>query len=110
MRSPLPARIVSAFFVLPLACFVVSPAAQAQQADLVLRKGRIVTVSEDFEIVPALAVKDGHVIATGTDDRIASHVGPETQVIDLDGKMVLPGLIDSHVQPTGASRFEADHT
>ncbi|MBD3676121.1 MAG: amidohydrolase family protein [Planctomycetaceae bacterium] len=83
--------------------------AEEPPADLILHNGRIVTVDEDFTVVQALAVKNGKVVAVGADDEIQQWDGPSTKSIDLDGKMVLPGLIDSHVHPTGASMYEADH-
>jgi hypothetical protein len=78
-------------------------------ADVVLRDGKIVTVDAGFRLVQAMAISDGRVTAVGSDAEIALLIGPKTNVIDLQGKMVLPGLIDSHVHPTGASRYEADH-
>lgn len=82
---------------------------QAEIADLVLCNGKIVTVNENFRIVHAIAVIDGRIIAVGSNSAIKAYIGTNTKIIDLDGKMVLPGLIDSHTHPTGASRFEADH-
>ena len=78
-------------------------------ADLVLTGGRIVTVNPDFDVVEAMAVEDGRVKAVGSIDDIQQFVDPDTVVVELNGGMVLPGLIDSHVHPTGASRFESDH-
>ena len=68
--------------------------AQAQQpADLVLRNGRIVTVDQRFRIVDSLAIAGGRFVAVGE----APAIGPDTQVIDLGGRTVVPGLIDSHL-------------
>lgn len=78
-------------------------------ADVVLRNGNIVTVDSDFRVVQAMAISDGLITAVGSDAEVASLIDPTTQVIDLQGKMVLPGLIDSHVHPQGASQYEADH-
>ncbi len=84
-------------------------AVPAAAADVVLRSGRIVTVDEKFRVVEAMAVQDGRVVAVGSDAEITPRIEADTEVIDLDGRMVLPGLIDSHVHPTGASMYEADH-
>jgi predicted amidohydrolase YtcJ len=81
----------------------------AKPADLVLMNGRIVTVDEGFRVAKAMAVKDGRVIAVGMEGVADSWVVEGTKVVDLCGKMVLPGLIDSHVHPTGASLFESSH-
>ncbi len=86
-----------------------SPAARAQQADLILHGGKIVTVDAEFSVHPAMAVKDGRVLRVGERDAVLMTKGPRTKVIELDGKMVLPGLIDSHVHPSGASMHEFDH-
>jgi predicted amidohydrolase YtcJ len=66
-------------------------------ADLVLRGGKIVTVDRDFSIRAALAIKDGRFLAVGSDRDVRPLVGPATQVIDLAGRTVIPGLHDAHV-------------
>lgn len=88
---------------------LVSTVAVAQHADLVVRGGKIVTVDADFQIVDAMAIHSGRVVATGTAAEIESKIGPKTRVVELKGRMVLPGLIDSHVHPSSASTYEADH-
>ncbi|HIA63099.1 MAG TPA: amidohydrolase, partial [Planctomycetaceae bacterium] len=84
-------------------------AAEIQPADLILRSGKIVTVNRRFEIVEALAVRGDRIVAVGRDSKVLELTGPDTKVIDLDGKMVMPGLIDSHVHSTGAAVYEYDH-
>jgi predicted amidohydrolase YtcJ len=78
-------------------------------ADLVLLNGKIATVDEKFTIVEALAVKDGKILRVGTNREVLEIKGDETELVDLGGKMVLPGLMDSHTHPTSASMFEFDH-
>ena len=78
-------------------------------ADLVLLNGKIVTVNAEFDIVEAIAVRDGRIVAVGETDQIKPLIGEQTVQVDLANQMVLPGLIDSHTHPTGASMFEADH-
>ena len=78
-------------------------------ADLVLHGGKILTVDRGFSIVQALAVRDGRIVATGSDAQVLQLVGPNTQQIDLQGQTVLPGLIDSHVHAIDASLLEFDH-
>jgi predicted amidohydrolase YtcJ len=84
-------------------------AATDDQADLILHHGKIVTVDRDFSIRQALAVKGDKLIRVGTDEEVDKTRGPDTKLIDLNGKMVLPGLIDSHVHPTDACMIEFDH-
>jgi len=81
----------------------------AEQADLILHHGKIVTVDDAFSIQQAMAIKGDRILAVGADDQILKLKGPETKTVDLDGKTVLPGLIDSHVHSTGASMYEFDH-
>ncbi len=69
---------------------------QTENSDLVLRNGKVATVDENFSIQEAIAVKDDKIVFVGSDEDVASFVGQSTQVIDLDGQFVLPGLIDGH--------------
>lgn len=84
-------------------------AAQDAPADLILHHGRVVTVDRRFAIHSAIAVRGGRIVRTGSDAQVLSLRGPQTRVEDLQGKTVLPGLIDSHTHPTGACMTEADH-
>src|SRR5207248_8123384 len=83
--------------------------AKAEEADLILHNGKVVTVDRNFEIRQALAVKDGRLTRVGTDAEVLNARGPNTTVVDLKGKTVLPGLIDSHTHPTGACMTEWEH-
>ncbi|NNE62250.1 MAG: amidohydrolase family protein, partial [Woeseia sp.] len=65
-------------------------------ADLVLLNGNIATVDPALGTVEALAVNDYTVTAVGTSDEIAAYVGPETRVIELQGRFVMPGFIEGH--------------
>src|SRR5690625_863191 len=66
------------------------------KADLVLKNGHILTVDADFRKAKAVAIKDGKFLAVGDNDEIAALTGDNTKVIDLNGKTVVPGLIDNH--------------
>ncbi len=78
----------------------------AEQADLILNNGNVLTVDKNFQTVQAIAIKDGRILATGTTARLRALEGPKTRVIDLNGKTVLPGLYDSHTHPLGAATSE----
>ena len=84
-------------------------AAGADEADLILHHGKVVTVDRDFSVRQALAVKGDRLLRVGTDEEVLKTRGPRTALVDLGGKMVLPGLIDSHTHPTGACMTEFDH-
>jgi predicted amidohydrolase YtcJ len=92
-----------------LVAMAVLPAAKAlaADADLILHSGKIVTVDSAFSIAEAVAIKDGRIVAVGrTTDVLARERGAKTQVIDLKGQTVLPGLTDTHMHPLGAALSE----
>jgi predicted amidohydrolase YtcJ len=64
--------------------------------DIVLVNGKVLTVDERFSIQQAVAIKDGKIAVVGTNQDIKSCVDGRTEVIDLKGRMVLPGINDSH--------------
>lgn len=80
----------------------------AQEADLILHRGRIATVDGAFRIVSAMAVRGDRILAVGTDEEVLGHRGPRTEVVDLEGRLVLPGLMDSHAHPASACLTEAE--
>ncbi len=79
---------------------------QESGADLVIVNAKVITVDRDFSIRQAVAVKDGRIAAVGTDDDVKAFRGPGTQVLDLKGKPVLPGINDCHTHTAffGATR------
>lgn len=81
--------------------------AAAANADLILHNGRIVTVDQKFSIQQAIAIQGGRITAVGTNEAVLrAERGARTRMIDLAGRAVLPGLIDSHVHPQGAGQSE----
>ncbi len=85
----------------------------AGQADWIFTGGQIVTVDEDFSMAEALAVKDGRILAVGAVAEVDAFRGPGTEVFDLEGKSVIPGLQDSHIHFLGLGRdvnYEAELT
>ncbi len=68
-----------------------------QQADLVLLNGKVITVDSEDTIVEAVAVKNGRIDKLGKNEFVKTFVGPQTLVLDLKGKTVTPGLVDSHI-------------
>jgi len=86
-----------------------SRCAAASDIDLILYNGRIVTVDASFSIQQAMAVRDNRIEAVGSNEDILRRKTVRTQVLDLAGKMVLPGLIDTHVHACDASMTEFDH-
>ena len=82
------------------------PGCTAACADLVFVNGSIYTVDDARSSAEAVAVRDGAIILVGDSDSVATQVGSETRVIDLDGKLMLPGLHDLHIHPYGVVRPE----
>ncbi len=67
-------------------------------ADLILHNAKVVTVDARFSIAQAVAIRGNKIVAVGADaDVLKRERGPKTQVLDLHGRTVLPGLIDAHV-------------
>ena len=78
----------------------------AADADLILHNGKIVTVDANFSVRQAVAVQGDRIVAVGDDKAILAGRGPNTRVIDLGGRTVLPGLFDSHVHALEAGLSE----
>src|SRR3954464_13572497 len=75
--------------------------AAAQQADvnsaeLILTNGKVYTMDGRSSVAEAVAVRDGKIILVGNNAAIKEVAGPQTRVIDLGGRSVVPGLIDTH--------------
>jgi predicted amidohydrolase YtcJ len=81
----------------------------APPADLVINGARVLTLDPSDRIASAVAVRDGRIVAVGTDAEVARLVGPKTETINAGGATLLPGLYDSHVHPLGAATSEKDH-
>lgn len=67
-----------------------------QAANLIFKNGDVYTVDKDRSWAEAVAVKDGKIIYVGDNEGVAAFKGTDTRVIDLKGKMLMPGFIDSH--------------
>ncbi len=81
-----------------------------EPADLVLLHGKIVTVDDDMPEAQALAAKDGVILALGSDADIEPYIGDDTRVLDIEGLLAVPGLIEGHghYMSYGASLMELD--
>jgi predicted amidohydrolase YtcJ len=69
----------------------------ANAADMVLVNGRIVTLDDTSSIREALAITGDRITATGSSDQMRQLAGADTKIVDLGGRTVIPGLIDSHI-------------
>lgn len=106
--------------LLLLSCFLIclvfiaraksGPSRSTEKADLALRHGKIYTMDAARSWAESIAIKDGRIEYVGDDAGIAAHLGDKTQVIELKGRMVLPGFIDAHVHPatSGVALMQLD--
>ena len=78
-------------------------------ADTVLYNGHVLTMDRDrppINVTQAIALRDGRVLAVGDSDRILPMAGPDTVKVDLEGRAVIPGVIDTHSHP---NRYALSH-
>ncbi|MGI8742654.1 MAG: amidohydrolase [Bryobacteraceae bacterium] len=76
------------------------------QADLVLRNGKIVTMDPAHPAAQAIAVRNGIILAIGSDAEAKALTGPNTKVIDLGGKLAIPGFIEGHGHFMGVGQYK----
>ncbi len=78
----------------------------ANPADLIVHNAKIVTVDNAFTVAQAIAIRGEKIVAVGPNMDVLKLKDAKTRIIDAGGKMVLPGLYDSHVHPSGAALSE----
>jgi predicted amidohydrolase YtcJ len=72
---------------------------QPDAADIVLLGGGIYTVDNARSWTEAAAIQDGVIVAVGSNEHVRRYVGDDTEVVDLSGRMAMPGIHDSHIHP-----------
>ena len=93
-----------------LAAFLWTCSSDRNFADTILHNGKIITVDEQFSIYAAIAIRDGTILETGNEADIMALAGDATNMIDLKGHAVIPGLIEGHAHPIPASQSELTDT
>ena len=93
--TDLRAIIFAAVTLFLVGCSPVS--SQRDAADIVLQNGSIYTVDKKKPWAEAVAIDDGHIVFVGSSEDANAFISESTRVIDLDGKMVMPGLFDTHI-------------
>jgi predicted amidohydrolase YtcJ len=101
-------RLSSKLFFLILSILIIglslSGLQKSKKADLVLMNGKIITVDEAKPEVQALAVSGDRIVAVGSNEEMKPYISQKTEVIDLEGKLAIPGFIDAHGHFTGLGR------
>lgn len=110
LRSQLQRRVLAFLIAIGLVVSLgnASPLS-AQAPDAVFHSGKVLTVDKEFRVVEAFAIRSDRIVATGTSQEMKALATGSTKLIDLEGRTVIPGLMDSHVHAAGASVFEFDH-
>ncbi len=85
------------WLLLPPLCLIVSCWPSGPKADLVLRGGRVYTVNSEAPWAEAVAIRKESLLAVGSDVEMDRFIGRETVVVELGGRLVLPGFIDGHI-------------
>ena len=80
---------------------------QNRYADQVFKAGVIYTADSAQSVATAIAILGDKVIYVGTDDSVDDFVGPQTQITDLQGKMIIPGLHDAHIHLPGIVKTDS---
>ena len=90
-------KTMKVWLILGIACVLLNTAcSQSEPATLILTNGKIASVDPDFSIHEAVAAKGSRIVHVGRSRDVKKLIGPDTEVIDLHGRLVLPGLIDAH--------------
>jgi len=97
-------RIPTAIIVLFLVGGSLALAGQAEKADLVIKNGKVFTANDAGPWAEAVACKGGKIVVVGKGQDIDRFVGPATKVLDVQGKLVIPGLIDAHTHFSSGGR------
>ena len=81
--------------------------AHAQAPDILLVNGQVITLDAHAATAQAIAIRGDRIVATGTSAAISALAGPQTRTVELSGRTVIPGLIDSHMHAIRAALFYA---
>ena len=102
---------MSKLYLLPLIILALAGCADESRitAQQIFHNAKIVTVDDGFTIADAIAIDDGKILAVGSNEEIMAFRGEQTIVTDLDGRMMLPGLIDTHQHVLSSAMTELDH-
>ena len=102
--APTASDLIALFLVPLLIVALAGCSSRPEPAELILTHGKLVTVDETLPEAQALAARGGRIVAVGTDEEIERYRGPDTRVVDLGGKLAIPGFIEGHAHFLGLGR------
>ena len=76
-------------------------------ADIVIENGVIYTVNKDQPWAQAIAIKDGEITFVGSDNEVKEHVGNNTKIVNVDNRLIIPGMQDVHIHPISGGILSA---
>lgn len=100
MKKTLP--LICLLFFIAFSIFSCQTNSSGEIADMVFTNGKIYTVNDSMPWAEAVAVKGNTIIFVGSSKEVKNFIGKSTEVTDLDGKMLMPGFVESHIHPTVA--------
>jgi len=96
-------------FSVVVTCLNITRIVDAEEsAEVVLLGGKVLTMDSQNRIVSAVAIRDGRIMDTGTDEKISRLQSPRTKIVQLGGATVIPGIIAAHCHAVGVARSELD--
>ena len=102
--GPTTLQLLALVLTLSIAVATLGCSSRPEPAELILTHGKLVTVDETLPEAQALAARGGRIVAVGTDEEIERYRGPDTRVVDLGGKLAIPGFIEGHAHFLGLGR------
>ncbi len=92
-RSLLPLFAAGLALFLTIGC---APASDLPPADMVIHNGKVVTVDDNVPEAEGIVINGDRIELVGSNEEVEAYIGPDTEVIDLDGALAIPGLIEGH--------------
>ena len=92
-RSLLPLSAAALALVLTIGC---APASDVPPADMVIHNGKVVTVDESVPEAQGIVINGDRIELVGSNAEVEAYIGPDTEVIDLEGNLAIPGFIEGH--------------
>ncbi len=99
-------RIILSTIAILVLVAILQVIGDSDSADLVLRNGNVITIDDDNPSAQAIAIREGKILAIGSNSDIDEFVGSRTEIIDLEGQTAIPGFIEGHAHFTGVGEAQ----